>query len=85
MGLIPDGSMSQNYLGRSDYAHFHRRGIPILGYSTGIHTDYHTISDEIDKIDFPKMKKVTELAFRIGFAVADQKERIVVDKPLENR
>jgi hypothetical protein len=85
MGLKPDGSMSQDYINRSDYAHFHRRGIPILGFSTGVHVDYHTITDEIDKLDFPKMKVVTELAFRVGYAVADKKERIIVDKPVENR
>jgi len=36
MGLKPDGSMSQAFISRSDYYHFHRNGIPILGYSTGL-------------------------------------------------
>jgi Zn-dependent M28 family amino/carboxypeptidase len=85
MGLKPDGSMSQAYINRSDYAHFHRAGIPILGFSTGIHTDYHMVTDEISKLDFPKMRVVTELAFRVGYAVADKKDRIVVDKPLEKK
>jgi Zn-dependent M28 family amino/carboxypeptidase len=85
MGLKPDDSMSQAYINRSDYAHFHRKGIPILGFSTGIHTDYHMVTDEISKLDFPKMRVVTELAFRVGYAVADKKERIVVDKPVENK
>jgi hypothetical protein len=84
MGLISDGSMSQNYINRSDYAHFHRRGIPILGYSTGVHAEYHTVKDEISTLDFPKMKVVTQLAFRVGYAVADKPDRIVVDKPLES-
>ena len=39
----------------------------------------------VSVIDFSKMKVVTELAFRTGLAVADKKERIVVDKPLENK
>lgn len=83
MGLKPDGSMSESYIGRSDYYHFHRNGIPILGYSTGIHEDYHQVTDEISKIDFPKMKTVAQLAFRVGYEVANKKERIIVDKPLE--
>ena len=85
MGLKSDGSMSEAYISRSDYYHFHRNGIPILGYSTGVHTDYHRVTDEISKIDFPKMKVVTELAFRVGYEVANKKERIVVDKPLEKK
>jgi hypothetical protein len=82
IGLKPDGSMSKAYISRSDYAHFHRKGIPILGFSTGVHTDYHRVTDEISKLDFPKMRVVTELAFRVGYAVANKKDRIVVDKPL---
>jgi Zn-dependent M28 family amino/carboxypeptidase len=85
MHLKPDGSMSESYISRSDYYHFHRNGIPILGYSTGIHADYHRVTDEIGKIDFPKMRNVTELAFRVGLEVANKKERIVVDKPVEKQ
>ncbi len=83
MGLKSDGSMSDAYISRSDYYHFHRNGIPILGYSTGVHADYHRVTDEISKIDFPKMRVITELAFRVGYEVANKRERIVVDKPLE--
>jgi hypothetical protein len=85
MGLHWDSSMSDAYINRSDYAHFHRMGVPILGFSTGVHVDYHRVTDEISKIDFPKMRVVTELAFRVGYEVANKKDRIVVDKPLENK
>jgi hypothetical protein len=82
LGLIPSDELTKPFLRRSDYYHFYKHGIPILGLSTGMHADYHKISDEIDKIDFTKMKRVAQYAFLVGYKVADQKQRIVVDNPV---
>ena len=38
--------------GPSDHTSFYLKGIPVLFYFTGIHTDYHKASDDYEKINF---------------------------------
>jgi hypothetical protein len=66
---------------RSDHYNFARKDIPVLFFTTGEHTDYHTPGDVIEKIDFKKMELITRTMFQIGHIVADRKTRIVVDNP----
>jgi len=66
---------------RSDHYNFVKRDIPVLFFSTGLHTDYHKPGDVVEKIDFKKMELITEAIFRIGYTVADKRTRIVVDNP----
>jgi len=82
LNLIPSDSLTNAFLHRSDYYHFYKNGIPILGVTTGLHEDYHKPSDELDKIDYHKMKRVTDYAFLMANKIANQKKRIVVDNPL---
>ncbi|HPF52839.1 MAG TPA: M28 family peptidase, partial [Draconibacterium sp.] len=81
LGLVLDDKLSGKLINRSDYYHFYKHGIPVLGLSTGIHEDYHKVTDELDKIDYVKMERVVDYAFLLGEKVASQKKRIVVDKP----
>ena len=82
LGLVPSDELTQAFLTRSDYYHFYKNGVPILGLSTGLHEDYHEISDELDKIDYHKMKRVTQYAFSVAYKLANQRKRLVVDKPV---
>lgn len=66
---------------RSDHYNFVMNDIPILFFTTGLHTDYHKPGDRIGKIDFMKMEHVTRTMFEIGYMVANQKTRITVDNP----
>jgi len=66
---------------RSDHFNFVKKDIPIINFTTGIHTDYHTTRDVIGKIDFKKMELITRTIFEIGYQVANKKSRIVVDNP----
>jgi Zn-dependent M28 family amino/carboxypeptidase len=66
---------------RSDHYNFVKKDIPVYCFTTGIHTDYHTPGDVIEKIDFKKMEMITRAMFEIGFTVANKKARIVVDNP----
>jgi Zn-dependent M28 family amino/carboxypeptidase len=38
--------------GPSDHTSFYRKDIPVLFFFTGLHTDYHRPSDDVDKINF---------------------------------
>jgi hypothetical protein len=66
---------------RSDHYNFVQKDIPVLFFTTGLHTDYHTPGDVVEKIDFEKMEKVTRTMYEIGYRVANRKTRITVDNP----
>ena len=64
----------QIYL-RSDHYSYAKRGIPIVFYTTGLHDDYHKVSDEVSKVDFEKLSRVGELLFRTGQALGNRASR----------
>jgi len=66
---------------RSDHFNFVKNDIPVLFFSTGLHSDYHTPGDVIEKINFGKMEKVTQAIYQIGYEVANTRKRIEVDNP----
>ena len=64
---------------RSDHYNFAKNGIPVIFYFNGTHADYHKETDEVEKIDFNKMEKITRLVFFTAWELANRSERIVVD------
>jgi Zn-dependent M28 family amino/carboxypeptidase len=62
---------AQNLIQRSDNWPFLKRGIPALFFTTGLHPDYHTPDDDTDRLDFAKLERITELASRLTWLVAD--------------
>jgi hypothetical protein len=66
---------------RSDHYNFIKHDIPVLFFSSGLHTDYHKPGDVVEKIDFRKMELIAETIFNLGFTIADRKTRLVVDNP----
>ena len=56
---------------RSDHYSYASKGIPIIFYTTGLHRDYHYVTDEVDKIEWQKMARVTELVYATGQRVAN--------------
>ncbi len=74
LGLVPDYSLPSGFLRSSDHYSFHSRGVPILNYSTGYHADYHKVTDEIPRINFDKMKRVSDLCFLVGTEIANCKK-----------
>jgi Zn-dependent M28 family amino/carboxypeptidase len=66
---------------RSDHFNFVKKDIPVLFFSTGLHSDYHKPGDVVEKIDFNKMETITRMIYEIGFTVANRKARITVDNP----
>ncbi|MBL7954967.1 MAG: M28 family peptidase [Flavobacteriales bacterium] len=68
---------------RSDHYNFARKGIPSLFYFSGIHEDYHQPGDDVEKIDIGLLHQRILLAFHTAWILANQEERIAVDKPIE--
>lgn len=56
---------------RSDHYSYAIKGIPIVFYTTGLHPDYHTNEDEVDRINFEKMTRIGQLVYETGRRVAD--------------
>lgn len=67
------------YYYRSDHYNFAKNGIPVIFYFNGVHADYHKETDEVEKIDFMKMEKITRLVFYTAWEVANREKRIVID------
>jgi hypothetical protein len=75
-----DGHPSNIYC-RSDHYEYARYGIPITFFTTGLHSDYHQVTDEPQYIDYDRMAQVGSLVADIAMHVADLDHRIVVDHP----
>jgi Zn-dependent M28 family amino/carboxypeptidase len=56
---------------RSDHYSYASKGIPIAFFTTGLHPDYHRLSDTVDKIVFPKMARIAQLVYETGFSIAN--------------
>lgn len=65
---------------RSDHYNFAEKGIPAIFYFSGVHKDYHKITDTVDKIMFGKMESIARLIFHTSWELANRDKRIVVDK-----
>jgi Zn-dependent M28 family amino/carboxypeptidase len=62
---------AQDLVRRSDDWPFLAHGIPAVFLTTGLHPDYHTPDDDTERIDFPKLERITELAARLAWMAAD--------------
>ncbi len=75
MTPVGDRWPQENLYFRSDHYNFARKGIPILFFTSGLHVDYHQVSDSPDKIDVDKEARFVKLAYYLGLTVANTPER----------
>jgi peptidase M28-like protein/PA domain-containing protein len=66
---------ASNLLRRSDQWPFLQRGVPALGFMTGLHPDYHTQYDRPEKINYAKMEKVARLIHEASWELANSDTR----------
>lgn len=64
---------------RSDHLPYARAGVPALMYSTNLHGDYHTARDNPDRINYPKLTRMTQWMYLTGWIVANAKDRPGLD------
>ncbi len=62
--------------GPSDHASFNAVGIPVLFFHTGLHEDYHTPTDEGQKINFEGGVAVAQLAGNVALDLALMDEKL---------
>ena len=65
---------------RSDHVHFANKNIPIVFFYDYMKVDYHKPTDTVDKINFEKIYKITELVKDISLEISNRDERLKVDK-----
>jgi hypothetical protein len=75
MAMIDDLWPEQNFYRRSDHFNFARNGVPILFFFTGVHEDYHRVSDTPDKIGYDKMSRILKMAYFLGQEIGNRTER----------
>ncbi len=79
VGLTLDYKMdrddSENMFGRSDQYSFALKSIPEVLFMTGFHPDYHTSRDTWDRLNYPKMAKITRLMFLTSLELANAPKR----------
>jgi len=56
---------------RSDHYSYAAKGIPIAFFTTGLHPDYHRVTDTVEKITFPKMARIGQLVYESAFSIAN--------------
>jgi len=69
---------------RSDHYNYAKHGIPIVFFFDDMREDYHKDTDEVDKINFKKLKRISWLVYGVTLRIANLDHRLVVDKPISN-
>ena len=69
----------EEYYTRSDQYEYAKYGIPVAFFITGLHPDYHQVTDEPQYIDYEKMARIASLISDIAVHVANLDHRPVVD------
>jgi hypothetical protein len=67
---------------RSDHYNYARYGIPITFFTTGLHPDYHQVTDEVQYVNFEHLNRIASFVRDVALRVANLDHRIKVDKPV---
>jgi hypothetical protein len=62
-------------LRRSDQTPFYDKHIPVLGFQTGYHDDYHKVTDTAEKCNVAGMVEICKLLFLTAWRIADRADR----------
>jgi Zn-dependent M28 family amino/carboxypeptidase len=65
---------------RSDHYSYAAKGIPIVFFTTNLHPDYHANTDEVSKIEFDKLWRVTGLIYETGLRLANRRTPLTRDR-----
>jgi len=68
---------------RSDHYEYAQKGIPVAFFFSGLHGDYHRPSDEVSRIDFSKLQRVTRTVLATAWTLANAPGRPRLDGPAQ--
>lgn len=70
-----------NLYGRSDHFNYARYNIPIAFFFTGLHRDYHQVTDEPQYIDYPHYTRITRYLHDLTRDIGNAAQRPRLDRP----
>jgi Zn-dependent M28 family amino/carboxypeptidase len=70
LGLAPEDSPDDLFIQRSDSGAFILKGIDALFYHSGLHAEYHEVSDEVPLLNTLKIEKVAKLGYWVAVELA---------------
>lgn len=73
LGITPKPSVMDHRSAGSDYMAFASRGVPIIWFFTGLHPDYHTPYDEVDRVDINKLTEITKAVYLLTNHIANKR------------
>ncbi|MDR3308414.1 MAG: M20/M25/M40 family metallo-hydrolase [Tannerella sp.] len=73
LNIRPKFTLFQHKSTGSDYLHFSLHNIPVIWFFTGLHPDYHTPIDEVERIDLDKVTDITRATYLILWSLANDK------------
>ncbi len=82
LGPQPRG---QRIFYRSDHYNFAKVGIPIAFFTTGVHPDYHRVTDSPEKLDYHEMLIVSKTISAVCWTLATQPGRPTVNAKLPDQ
>src|SRR5688500_3501270 len=79
-GLDANGH-AQNIYCRSDHRSYARYGIPIVFFFTGLHGDYHQVTDEPQYLNYPNYARLTNYIRDLTLAIAERPTGFALNGP----
>ena len=70
-----DANDPEGWFSRSDQYPFAVKHVPMVLFNTGEHPDYHTANDTWDRINYPKIEKITRLIYLSARTLANSASR----------
>ncbi len=70
-----DANDPEGWFSRSDHYPFAVKHVPMVLFNTGEHPDYHTANDTWDRINYPKIEKITRLIYLSALTLANDASR----------
>jgi len=67
--------------GRADSASFLDQAIPAVHFTSGLHADYHQVTDEVSKVDNDGGARISWLAYRLLREMMDNPQRLRFRRP----
>lgn len=74
-----DPNDPQRLYNRSDHVHYANKGIPIAFFYDYMKKDYHKPTDTVEKINFDKMIRMTELIYNLILRISNLDHKLTVD------
>jgi len=70
-------SFSPEGYGPSDYASFYNKNVPVFAFTTGVHLDYHTPFDDVNKINFKGEELATKYIYSLVTELSNRPKRLI--------